>query len=316
MNIKLMRKIYHDLAEYLLGAKSFMPAPYTRFALIYPMDLDWALAREKIEFSPKDDAGIPMYNSPHHGAYYNPTRIAAYSFAHWNRFTIYGDENSKFLFLKGANWLHTAAPDGRLTYPFSMLGMPSGWISALAQCEAAGIMALTYYISGELSWLQSLHLFLQPIFKTVPQGGVLRYFETGEPFLEEYPTILPSFTLNGSLIAIACLDLAARIMPDQELEYFVSDLLRGIEVNLRRWDTGNWTTYDLSHEFKGGLRNWCTATYQNIHSTMIAYLGYRFKRTILSEAGERWANYANSLPNRLRALKNKSVYRLKNPSEM
>jgi len=312
----MAKKIYYDLLEYCIGAKSFKPAPYTRFDLIYPLGLDWALAKGNIEFSPKDDAGIPMFDSPHHGIYYNPTRVAGYSFAHWNRFVIVGDDHSKSIFLKCANWFRTVAPEGRLVYSFPLLGMPPNWISALAQCEAAGIMALAHHISGENDWLQSMRLFLQPVYLAVEHGGILRYFETGEPFLEEYPTVLPNFTLNGNLIAIACLDLTTQITPDKKLEQFISDLVAGLERHWKRWDTGHWTIYDLSHESKGGMPNWCTTVYQNIHATMIGYLGHRFKRTILTETGERWAIFADSLPNRLRALKNKSIYRLKNPSEL
>ena len=80
-----MVKIAKDIYESIAGYEKYS-SPKTKGEQLYPIDLIFTLDNEKEYYSPKDSAGIPIRLYKSVGAKYNPTRVAAFGLANWNKY--------------------------------------------------------------------------------------------------------------------------------------------------------------------------------------------------------------------------------------
>ena len=87
------------------------------------------------------------------------------------------------------------------------------WLSAMAQGEGASLLTRLHLETGEERYAEAALLALKTMELAVPAGGTLAEFE-GQPFLEEYPTEIPSCVLNGAIFAIWGLDDVGRGLND------------------------------------------------------------------------------------------------------
>jgi hypothetical protein len=162
--------------------------------------------------------------------------------------------------LARARSIDFTSADGRpltaLTFPYPfdfsassrLPPMRAGWISGLAQGSILCLMSAMYDRTGDRIFREhaeaTFNSFLLP-----PSAGGFVTTVGGLTYLQEYPTSVPSYVLNGHLEATLCLLQWARRSDDPA----VADLLRRSLAALRttlplgevRLPTGTVSSYDL-----------------------------------------------------------------------
>jgi len=301
-------KVYKDIRSYLVGNEEFGFCESSLSSTAYPIDFTFALDREEEFFSPKDENGLPVRKYISAGVQYNPTRIASYALAHYNRYLETKNEEHKAVFMKAADWF-MESPDGIWSYEFDWGELKAPWISAMAQGEGISVLVRAWHLSGDERYLERALMATEPFSREISAGGVLAYLDGRDPFLEEYPTSNPSHVLNGFLFAVIGLAdierIANRTLP--------ADLGAGRWVDvlgrrLHEWDLGFWSAYDLSlagHR----LRNPTTVSYHRLHISQLRYLGEYARSSVLLNTAEKWDRYRRRFLSRIRAMLMKLAYR-------
>jgi len=143
------------------------------------------------------------------------------------------------------------------------------------------------------------------------RGGLLAPLGGGM-FPEEFPTDPPSFVLNGGIYAlwgdydiwIGLGEANAR----KRFEAGVDTLAR----NLYRWDTGNWSRYDL---YPHQVVNIASPWYHTLHICQLKILDWIAPRYEFREIRQRFEAYASSPMKNTRAFAHKGFFRLLSPPQ-
>ncbi len=304
LRVKLLR----DVASYLRRNCDFSYREDAVTSTAYPVDLAFTLEREDLYYRPKDADGLPVRIYLSAGRQYNPTRIAAYALAHYNRYLDHEDEADKATFFRAAEWF-MRSPDGRWRYEFDWGELKAPWVSAMAQGEGVSVLVRAWYLSGEDRYLEQALRALEPFTQPANEGGVLSFLESGDPFLEEYPTPRPVHVLNGFLYAVIGLAdlerIAGQVLPKG---LRASDWLGVLTKHLNGWNLGFWSAYDLAVG-RYGLRNPATVSYHRLHIAQLRFLGEWGSSDVLIAVARQWQAYLKSTVNRVRALALKISFR-------
>ncbi|NPA71522.1 MAG: D-glucuronyl C5-epimerase [Gammaproteobacteria bacterium] len=307
---KIFSKVYKDIRSYLIGNEEFGFCELSLSSTAYPIDFTFALDREEEFFSPKDENGLPVRKYLSAGVQYNPTRMASYALAHYNRYLETNNEEHRRIFMKVADWF-MGSRDGVWSYEFDWGELKAPWISAMAQGEGVSVLVRAWHLSGEERYIEQALRAIEPFSKEISDGGVVAYLEDGDPFLEEYPTSNPSHVLNGFLFAVIGLVDIERIAGQELPEGLGADGWIGVlERHIQKWDLGFWSAYDLTWIGRR-MRNPATMSYHRLHISQLKYLVQLYNAQTIFEILEKWELYMYSLFNRLRALVLKINYRMR-----
>ena len=306
-------KNLRDIRGFIGGNTDFGFVPEALQGWMYPIDLDFTLQHEAWYYEPKDAEGLPIRLYLTVGPRYNPTRVAAYGLAHFNRYVRTQEPVHRARFFQVANWF-LRAPDGRWRYDFPGLDLPAGWVSAMAQGEGISGLVRAWVLSGDERYLAQARRACAPLVQPLEAGGVRSTLVGGEPFLEEYPTAQPDHVLNGFLYALIGLVDLQRVDPEVVATVGLEDLLNTLERRLGWWDAGFWSLYDLSYR-RTGMPNLATVSYHNLHVTQLTFLGYAMQRPRLLDMARRWAEDTRRPLRRWRALWGKIRYRWANQGQ-
>ena len=180
------------------------------------------------------------------------------------------------------------------------------WASAMGQGEAASLLVRVYAKTGEPALADAARLALAPLDVPTAEGGVAATL-AGRPFPEEYPTDPPSFVLNGAIFALfGCHDVAVAL-GDAHARGLFDAGVETVAANIRRWDTGYWSRYDLHpHRAMNVAAPW----YHRLHIDQLRALNTLAPRPELDATIARWQRYERSRVNRGRALARKVVFRV------
>jgi len=307
------RKLAHDVQGYLVGNADFTFVENALNTWHYPLDLEFTLRDPGFYFAPRDAEGLPIRLYRSVGIQYNPTRIAAYALAHYNRYLRTQVEESRAQFLKAAEWF-MRSPEGLWWYTYPWQDLQAPWLSAMAQGEGISVLVRAWVLTHEVRYLDQARRALIPFAQSIEAGGVRSTLEDGCPFLEEYPSSSPVHVLNGFLYALIGLADLHRVAPEMTDSIGLDDFLNTLEHHIEAWDAGFWSLYDLSHLYKG-RRNFTTVSYHNLHISQLSFLGHLFRRPHLMQVATRWTEYAHHMSNRLRAFWGKVRYRLQEPAQ-
>lgn len=309
----LLRKHIRDVHEYLTGAASF---GYERRALTgwtYPVDLEFTLAREADYYSPRDSDGLPVRRYRSAGLQYNPTRIAGFALANYNRFVTADSQSSLAHFMRAAAWF-AAADDALWYYHFDWNELKAPWLSCMAQGEGISVLVRAFVLTREELYLERARQALAPLRRPIASGGVRSRIAGRWAFLEEYPSPSPAHVLNGFLFALIGIHDLMRVAPDAGDAIGFQELVETLEANLTGWDLGYWSAYDLSRG-PAARANVTTLAYHRLHIAQLRYLGEVCGRSAFTEMAARWACNSESLVSRVRALSGKFLYRALVPAQ-
>lgn len=304
-------KIQRDILSSFTGKTIFHLEPAALDSAAYPLDLEPTLNDELLFFGLRDSNGLPMVRFPSFGKIYVPTRMAAFALAHYNRFLIHKNSDSRTEFLKAADWF-MRAEDALWHYANDYGELKAPWVSGMAQGEGVSVLVRAFSLTNEGRYIEQAKQALAPLMKYKSEGGVRSRISGQHEFIEEYPFAKPSHTLNGFMYCLIGLHDLAQLSPEAVEAVGFSDLFTTLETQIDRWDIGYWTTYDL-HQAKSGRRNVSTMLYHRLHISLLTYLAAKLDSQVLKQVVGRWDAYCHSPVSRIRALGAKILYRLDNP---
>ena len=218
---------------------------------------------------------------------YNPVSIAQYGL-HCHASVCDGDESARDAFLIQARYLRDAQrADGTYGYTFPLpdYGLGPGWISGLAQGEAASLLFRAYAATSDRSFLDAALSALRSYEIDISNGGI-SYLRGNDVFFEEVPAC-PTHILPGHIISAFALWEAERYG-------FASARLRELHeaavATLLRWlplyDAGGWSYYQLG--LRNGKRYYAAITYHQMHINLLRIYAVMTGREEFAGMSERW----------------------------
>ena len=183
------------------------------------------------------------------------------------------------------------------------------WLSAMAQGECASLLTRIHLETGDELYGDAARRALKTLRLPVADGGTLAEID-GRPFLEEYPTAVPSAVLNGAIFAIWGLHDVGRGLADADAMAFFEETTTALAELMPRYDAGYWSRYDL---YPHPLPNLATPAYHLLHINQLTALNQLAPRPRLAAAAGRFEEYRGSDAKRRRAIAEKIAFRLAVP---
>ncbi len=307
------RHVAKSVVGTVWGSRTYLPDDCTRESEgRYPLELEFTLRDRSHFYGWFDDNGVPMRRYATSGLQYVPTRIAAYGLAHFNRWMRTRCEDDRATFLRMADWFMLAS-DARWRYHFAMPGLPSGWISCMAQGEGISVLTRAFTLTGDVAYLNQARGAAEPLTVPIAEGGVKSLIDEEWLFLEEYPLHRPRHTLNGFLYSLVGLLDLCEVEPHLRTTLGVDDFIRTLKRRWTLWDAGYWSKYDL-HVSRAQMPNLATGQYHNIHVALLDYIASREHSIELEAVAKQWRMLATIPSCRLRAILAKIAYRTTEPA--
>jgi len=228
--------------------------------------------KEVVQRSAYDEDSIPIIKF-HNEFRYHPVYIAEYALDLLDVFYTTKDSNYLNEATKNANKLASLgiAEDSSLYLPYDFGfrmhydyydSMVPPWYSAMAQGLGITLFCRMYELTGDTSFLQNSHKLFNSLIPLKGNGKKIWFScvdKNGNLWLEEYPTDVPCFTLNGMIFAIYGLYDYYRITQDELAATMIKASITTIKNNVERFrNDDDITYYCIKHEIKA-------PEYQPIH---------------------------------------------------
>nr|CAG4638290.1 EOG090X0272 [Cyclestheria hislopi] len=205
------------------------------------------------------------------------------------------------MFYSAADWL-VNHQDGNGGWPIGvrrkmasgLADLAPGWYSAMGQGQAMSLLMRAFYRSGYKKYLNAALKGMKPFTTSSSEGGVRAYFMNQYPWYEEYPTVPPSFVLNGfiySLIGLYDVVSLAPVSQTAEARLLYEQGMLSLKKLLPLFDTGSGSVYDLRHFTLSLSPNIARWDYHSTHINQLFLLSTIDPDPILSTVAERWAGY-------------------------
>lgn len=256
---------------------------------------------DSVDWAPIDDAtvvgpeGVPQTRYSW-GLEDNPVTICQWGLQHWSWWTDTHRQADLDAAVAGADWLvrHQRA-DGAWEFDFDFNGagvsMQAPWISAMAQGQAMSLLVRAYSVNPNADYLDAAERALDPLQKTIADGGVAADFD-GVTWLEEYPADPSQHVLNGfeyTLIGLA--DLGDESLVAQQL---LDAGAAALEARIGRYDLpAEHTQY---YAALGAGRVPSRFGYPKYHAVLTRALAALTGRENLADWAARWEDYLTWRP--------------------
>ena len=249
---------------------------------------------------------------------YGHVPLAQLGLGHFERFAATGDEQQLARaraagdHLVATQVLEPGAQLGGWRHTFSYAHrapLRPPWLSAMAQGEAASLLARLAAETDDPRYAETALLALRPLGVPVESGGVLGELD-GLPFLEEYPTDPQSHVLNGAIFALWGIRDVVLATGDAEAERLHSEVLAALTTTCSRFDTGRWSRYDL---FPDPPLNVSSSFYHHLHTSQLRALHHLYGAPEFRELADRFAAYEARPDLRAIAFARKVSYRIAIP---
>lgn len=124
-------------------------------------------------------------------------------------------------------------------------GLPSGWVSGMAQGRGIEVALAGYLLEGDSAYLNLARQAAEALRVPIASGGAAVPVEGGLWF-EEYahPEVAPPRVLNGHIYALEALHHLVRI--DPQFAGLYSAGLGAVREQIPKYDAGIWSRYDLA----------------------------------------------------------------------
>lgn len=223
------------------------------------------------------------------GTYRNPVQLSQFGFHQYAR-ACEGDERARASFLAQATYLaHNQRSDGGYEYPIPApaFNAKPGWLSAMAQGEAASVLLRAHAITGDAMYLERGRHALEPLKRDMSRGGAST-IDRGDVFFEEVAAEPACHILNGHLYAhFGVWEYVRFGFADDELTTLYHDALRTVERWLPYYDAGGWSCYDLAAD-SAGRRHYAPLWYHHFHIAQLRVFAAMTQRDIFAGMADRW----------------------------
>jgi D-glucuronyl C5-epimerase C-terminus len=167
-------------------------------------------------------------------------------------------------------------------YAFAYGAGRAPWASGLAQAVGAQALARTAALLGD----DSLLLAAEKAYRTIPAGLALDLDEG--PWVRLYG-FDREVVLNAQLQAVLSIQDYADATDDTEAQAFAERMLAATRALLPRFDTGDWSRYELG----GG---YAKRSYQEFVTTLLGKVAKRTDDPFWQDAAARFVNYTYEPP--------------------
>lgn len=263
-----------------------------------------------------DAQGIPLLD--YHGVVgkqYNPIAIAQYGLGNYNLYCRTGQAGRRAKFLAVADWLVASleeTPQGtRVWYHHfdweyrDTLKAP--WYSALAQGQGLSVLLRAHRETDQSAYLDAAEAAFQTFRLPASEGGVACTDERGYLWFEEAIVEPPTHILNGFIWALWGLYDRRVYLGDAEAARLFDEAVRTLRDNLRSFDAGFWSMYELS-----GTRMKMLASpfYHRLHITQLRVMDRLTGEPVFAQTADRWEAYQRSRLKRTAALAYKAAFKV------
>ncbi len=218
---------------------------------------------------------------------YNPVSIAQYALYCYDRLAS-GEDQFRRRFLAHADYLRDAqTPNGTYVYGFAHppYGLRAGWLSGLAQGEAASVLFRAYALTKDGTYVDAARRALSPYLRDVGDGGV-SFIRGRDVFFEEVAGC-PVHILNGHISAAFALWEAAQYgFSNRDLDELHAASVHTLTRWLPSYDAAGWSYYQLA--LRNGKRHYAPITYHQAHVNLLLVYAAMTGRNEFERMSAKW----------------------------
>ncbi|TDA37324.1 MAG: hypothetical protein DSO07_12695 [Thermoproteota archaeon] len=243
-----------------------------------------------------DKKGIPLIRFYATGeVVYNPTVIALFALGNLQLYL--SGTGQRTIWEKAVNWLINNGIRTEvgfllpLNFDHPLYYLKKGWLSAMTQGVAVSCFVRAFILTGNDLFLKIAYEASKPLMIEIRHGGVAYTDEDGI-WLEEAPSpSSPSHILNGFIYGIMGLFDLFCISKDTHVEKILKEGILTLRKNIKRYDSGYWSLYQLNPALLAPLR------YHMLHIQQLSFLYKITGESIFREYAIKFNNYAKSQKN-------------------
>lgn len=245
-------------------------------------------------FADLDENGIPYCIEGENKNYYIVT-IIQYALICYEFIVKEIDvKNNRNKFMQCINWLENKKERFQDSYVYrsdenNHYRLSSGWVSGMYQGQAISLYLRAYQLTGDNSYLSTAEMIFNSFKYDYSEGGFKRIDEKGFLWFEEYPTVKPSYVLNGFIYSMFGLLDLYRVTGNIDAKETWEECVKTVENNLYKYDVWYWSVYD---QLKKELVSYY---YQkNVHIPLMQILHGLTGKKIFSYYAVKWEKNLNS----------------------
>ncbi len=199
-----------------------------------------------------DEQGLPQTLYKATGTFfYNAVIIAQYGIAEYGYYMSTNSKQHRENCLRAAKGLlqlqdKQGGWPNLIDYPTRVASLESGWYSAMAQGQVISLFARANALEPDSAYQSAAHRALDLLEIPTNEGGLLSKLDRYD-FFEEYPTLPPSYTLNGFIFCLFGLYDASQVFHDDRAEHLFQSGFQTVKAVLPLYDGDGLSSYDLSH---------------------------------------------------------------------
>ncbi|MCK5260578.1 MAG: hypothetical protein KAJ44_00180 [Thermoplasmatales archaeon] len=242
-----------------------------------------------------DKNGVILSKIPYTQEYhYHTTSIASYA--------IKNSDNPK-IFDPQIRWLvNNIDQDGAYRQNFTFphyYNFPKPWIGGLCQGLAISALIKAYKKYDKKTYLDTAKKAFNCLNRDIEDEGCIFTDRKGEVWIEEYP-VCPHI-LNGFIYALFGIYDLYKETKNKEIKNLFDGSIQTITTNLKNYDMGFWSLYDLAEKLPA------TEFYHTIHIKQLNALYKITGNEILQKYGTHWKNAANNSRYRSKANRTRTM---------
>ncbi|MCX7883653.1 MAG: D-glucuronyl C5-epimerase family protein [Caloramator sp.] len=231
---------------------------------------------------------------------YNPIAIAQYGLQYYSYFIKYNNKDYLKNVIAASNWF--VANQDRKTgkwlynFPFYVDGMgitlKPGWASAMGQGQIISLLVRAYDVTKDENYIKAAELGLKPLKIDVKDGGLKRTIN-GYTFYEEYPTIPPSYALNGFMFTLFGLYDLSYIRPQSEATALFKDGMKTLSWILPQYDypKNKISIYHLGYKTDSSKKIHTSKFYHSVHIIQLKAMYSIMPEPVFMKYYNLWSSY-------------------------
>lgn len=260
-----------------------------------------------------DKNNVLLYKIPYTRRFnYYPTFIARYGLGNLEMFLETGEEKYKKYFFAQVNWLCNnlvykngfAVWEHHYIFPYYQFDRIP-WIHGLGQGLGMTALLKAYQLSGVNRYLEAAKKVYNSFEISIKKGGVKFVDDEGNVWLEEYAILPPPHILNGFITILFSINEFYQVTKDESAFEIWDKGINTLKNNLKRYDTGYWSLYDLLNKYPAPLM------YHDMHVHQLGILYRITGEKIFKDYELRWKNYMECKKNRMIAKFSRGIIHLR-----
>ena len=250
-----------------------------------------------------DKNGILIYKIPYTNRFdYYPTFIARFALGNLEMYLETKEDVYRKNFFRQVNWLLKNLKEKkdycvwehyyRVPY-YSFNRVP--WVHGLAQGLGMTVFLKAYQLTEKDEFLNVAKKIFNSFEIDIEDGGIRYIDEDGNMWLEEYAILPPPHVLNGFITILFSVREFYHMTKNKTAFEIWKKGLKTLKINLRRYDIGYWSIYDLLNRYPAPLK------YHIMHVQQLEILYKITGEKIFKNYGLKWKQHVLCKKNKVKA---------------